>query len=97
MLRINDYIIHCSTSDRRVSMASIIYVAGVLLHTSSASPNTIFITPSNFSSFPSTDYRLATGRYNISGDINIRSIFANQTSQQFLPGEQSSFNACIIY
>ena len=70
-------------------MASIAYVAGVLLHTSSNSPNTIFITPSNFSSFPSADYRLTTGRYNISavsGDINIQSIFANQTSQQFLPG-----------
>ena len=91
----NDYVIHCSTSNRRVSMA---YAAGTLLHTLSTSPNTVFITPSNFSSFSSTDYRLATGRYNIStvsGDVNIRSIFVNQTSQQFLPGEQSS--SCIMY
>ena len=67
-----------------------VYVAGVLLHTLSTSPNTIFITPSNFSSFPSADYQLAIGSYNISvaPDINIRSITANQTSQQFLPGVQ---------
>ena len=75
------------------------YIAGLLFYTSSASPNTIFIAPSNFSSFSSSDYQLAVGYYNISadaGDINIRSIIANQTSQQFLPGDQSSCNVAIL-
>jgi len=66
------------------------YVAGILLHTSSSLPNMIFITPSNFSSFSSEDYQLAVGCYNIStgsGDVTIQSIIANQTSQQFIPGE----------
>ena len=65
------------------------YVAGILLHTSSTLPNMIFVTASNFSSFPSPDYQLAVGQYNIStgsGDVSIRSIIANQTSQQYLPG-----------
>ena len=62
------------------------YVAGILLHTSSALPNMIFITASNFSSFPSPDYQLAVGQYNIStgsDDVNIQSIIA---SQRPLPG-----------
>ena len=91
----NDYIIPCCSSDR-ISMT---YVAGLLFHTSSASPNTIFIAPSNFSSFSSSDYQLAVGYYSISadaGDINIRSIIANQTSQQFLPGDQSSCSVAYI-
>ena len=65
------------------------YVAVVLLHTSSALPNMIFITASDFSSFPSADYQLAVGQCNIStgsGDVSIQSIIANQTSQQYLPG-----------
>ena len=69
------------------------YAAGLLLCTSSVLPNTIFVAPSSFSSFSSADYQLAVGSYSIStddGDVNIRSIIANQTSQQFLPGEQSS-------
>ena len=60
------------------------YVMGILLHTSSSLPNTIFISPSNFSSSP-TDYKLAIGCYNITtdsgSDVNIQSIIANQTSQ----------------
>ena len=87
----NDFIIHCCRSNSlRISMA---YVAGTLVHTSSASPSIIFVVPSNFSIYPSADYQLAVGRFNVSadpGDINIRSIIANQTSQQFLPGKQSS-------
>ena len=75
------------------------YVAGLLLYTSSALPNTIFIAPSNFSSFLSADYQLAVGSYSIlanAGDVNIRSIIANQTSQQFLPGEQSSCSVVYV-
>ena len=71
---------------------SMTYVAGLLLYTSSAVANTIFVSPSNFSSFAAVDYQLAVGCYNISTDsadvnINVRTIIANQTSQQFLPGE----------
>lgn len=67
------------------------YVAGTLLFTSSTLPNVIFISASNFSSSPAK-YQLAIGRYdNIvtgsSDNINIQSIIANQTSQQYLPGE----------
>jgi len=64
------------------------YVAGSVMYASSALPNRVFISPSNFSSSP-PGYQLAIGCYNISSDlsnVNIQSIIANQTSQQFLPG-----------
>ena len=80
----NNCIIHYSPSDR-ISMA---YVAGSVMYTSSALPNTVFISPSNFSSSP-PGYQLAMGCYNnisTGSNITIRSIIANQTSQQFLPG-----------
>lgn len=67
------------------------YVADFLLFASSNFPNMIFIAASNFSSYLSPDYQLAVGCYNISidtGDAIIQSIIANQTSQQFLSGQQ---------
>jgi len=73
------------TASDRVSMA---YAMGSLLFTSSVQHNTVYIGPSNFSSAPA-NYQLAFGCYNVlseSGDVEIRAIIGNQTSQQFLPG-----------
>jgi len=64
------------------------YVVGSLFFTSSAQRNTVYVGPSNFSSVPA-NYQLAFGCYNVlseSGDVEIRAIIGNQTSQQFLPG-----------
>ena len=73
------------TASDRVSMA---YVMGSLLFASSVQHNTVYIGPSNFSSAP-VNYQLAFGCYNVlseSGDVEIRAIIGNETSQQFLPG-----------